>query len=118
MKYSELIRVLKTASTAKEIEALIPSLLNNGVRLSKKEQERLLYYVRYHDDTVAIKYKSVERHANMVGIEEFKMLMLLQIADAKAHIMYPFIEKRIEICSALYGETSDYFYNRIKRDKH
>ena len=54
----------------------------------------------------------------MVGIEEFKMLMLLQIADAKAHIMYPFIEKRIEICSALYGETSDYFYNRIKRDKH
>lgn len=35
---------------------------------------------------------------NLASYEEFKHLMLLQIADAKAHIQIPIIAERVEIC--------------------
>jgi len=39
-----------------------------------------------------------------VSFEEFQKLMLLEVADAKAHVMLPIIEERVEICSQWAGE--------------
>ena len=49
----------------------------------------------------------------MVGFEEFQKLMLLQVADAKAHVQIPIVENRIMICSALAGEEGKELYRRI-----
>ena len=35
----------------------------------------------------------------MVDVETFKKLMELQIADAKAHVILPAVQERINICS-------------------
>ena len=35
----------------------------------------------------------------MVDVDTFKNLMELQIADAKAHVIFPIVQKRIDICS-------------------
>lgn len=37
----------------------------------------------------------------IASFEEFQKLMLLQVADAKAHIILPIIQERIDICSDL-----------------
>ena len=39
--------------------------------------------------------------------------MLLQVADAKAHILIPIIEQRIEICSHLAGEYGKELYQKL-----
>lgn len=39
-----------------------------------------------------MKFKNIE-------VETFKNLMELQIADAKAHVMFTIIQERIDICS-------------------
>jgi hypothetical protein len=40
----------------------------------------------------------------MASLAEFQNLMLLQVADAKAHIMLPVIEERIHICQTWAGD--------------
>ena len=35
----------------------------------------------------------------MVDVETFKKLMELQVADAKAHVISPIVQQRIDICS-------------------
>lgn len=39
----------------------------------------------------------------IASFEEFQKLMLLQVADAKAHIILPIIQERIDICCDLAG---------------
>lgn len=39
--------------------------------------------------------------------------MHLQIADAKAHVLIPIVEKRIEICEQLAGQYGMGQYQRI-----
>lgn len=78
---------------------VIPSLTEKDIRLSSDEYRRLLYYVEYHDDRVSLRPKHLRRHLQMVSLEEFKKLMLLQVADARAHILLPAIKERIRICS-------------------
>ena len=39
----------------------------------------------------------------IASFEEFQKLMLLQVADAKAHIILPIIQERIDVCSDLAG---------------
>ena len=56
-------------------------------------------YVRYHDDRISLREKHLKRHLKMVDVETFKNLMELQIADAKAHVIFPIVQKRIDICS-------------------
>ena len=51
-----------------------------------------------------------EAYSAYLDTEEFKNLMLLQVADAKAHIQLPIIADRVEICSALAGEEGEVFY--------
>ena len=95
-------------------DEVIPYLLEMGEQLLFSDIKRLIYYVEYHDDRVSVKLKHVRRHINMVEFEDFQKLMLLQVADAKAHIMLPIIEERISICTALAGEEGTQLLELIR----
>ena len=71
--------------------------------INATDAKRLLYYVEYHDDRVSRKLKHVNRHMKIASFEEFQKLMLLQVADAQAHIILPIIQERIDVCSDLAG---------------
>ena len=79
-----------------------------------EDLERLLYYVRYHDDRVSLKLKHTRRHLKIVSFGEFRNLMLLEVADAKAHILEPAIQNRIDICQKLYDKVAFVNYMRIQ----
>ena len=53
----------------------------------------------------------------MASFEEFKHLMLLQTADAKAHVQVPIVAKRVEICNALATEKGEELYQRYLSDQ-
>lgn len=93
-------------------DIVIPQLDEKGYVISCMDVKRLLYYVAYHDDHVSIKLKHLNRHMKMASFEEFKHLMLLQIADAKAHVQIPIIAERVEICSALATEKGEELFQR------
>lgn len=95
--------------------AIIPELLSKGEILSDDEQRRLIYYVEYHDDRVSLRMKHLRRHLNMgVSLQAFQNLMRLQVADAKAHVLIPVVQQRIEICGKLAGEYGEELYRKIK----
>lgn len=99
-------------------DEIIPSLLSSGELLTEDEQRRLLYYVGYHDDHVSLKMKHLRRHLNLgASLTEFQNLMKLQVSDAKAHIIIPVIQQRIEICGQLSGEYAEYLYDEILAGK-
>ena len=97
---------------SKEIvdSVIIPNLDQKGYEISCMDVKRLLYYVEHHDDYVSKKLKHLNRHLKMVSFVEFKNLMLLQVADAKAHVQLPIIVERGEVCSALAGEEGEALY--------
>ncbi len=96
-------------------DAIIPELLSKGECLRDDEQRRLIYYVEYHDDRVSLRMKHLRRHLNMgVSLQEFQNLMRLQVADAKAHVLIPVVQQRIEICGKLAGEYGEELYRKIK----
>lgn len=96
-------------------DAIIPELLSKGESLRDDEQRRLIYYVKYHDDRVSLRMKHLRRHLNMgVSLQEFQNLMRLQVADAKAHVLIPVVQQRIEICGKLAGEYGEELYRKIK----
>lgn len=102
---------------SKEIvkDAIIPKLLSKGESLRDDDQRRLIYYVEYHDDRVSLRMKHLRRHLNMgVSLQEFQNLMRLQVADAKAHVLIPVVQQRIEICGKLAGEYGEELYRKIK----
>lgn len=94
-------------------DIVIPELDRQGFLLSPEDKKRLLYYVAYHDDRVSLRLGHVRRHLKMASFEEFQKLMLLQVADAKAHVQIPVVEMRCRICEALAGEEGVEFYKRI-----
>lgn len=95
--------------------AIISELLSKGESLRDDEQRRLIYYVEYHDDRVSLRMKHLRRHLNMgVSLQEFQNLMRLQVADAKAHVLIPVVQQRIEICGKLAGEYGEELYRKIK----
>ncbi len=97
---------------------VIPEILKNN-RLTEDEQNRLVYYVKFHDDRVSLRMKHLRKHLNMgATLQEFKNLMQLQIADAKAHIIIPVIQERIDICTQLSGEYANTLYNEIMKEKN
>ena len=49
----------------------------------------------------------------LATFEEFRKLMLLQVADAKAHVQLPIIAERVQICSALAGAEGQALYNKF-----
>lgn len=88
-------------------DRVIPYILDKGEHLYFEDIKRLLYYVRYHDDSVSLRIKHLKRHLAMVDIDSFKKLMMLEVADAKAHVVDPRIQKRIDICSAWINGHAD-----------
>lgn len=104
---------------SKEIvrDEIIPQLDQKGEILPFLEIKRLFYYIEYHDDQVALKLKTLNRHMKRASFEEFSNLMQLQIADAKAHVQLPMIKKRIEICSAWLGKEGNELYKAYLKTK-
>lgn len=80
---------------------VLPYMEQKGICLSEDEKNRLLYYVEHHDDYVSSERKCMEKHLKSVTLREFRNLLFLEIADAKAHVMIPVVEKRIQICEQL-----------------
>ena len=97
-------------------DAIIPGLIAQGITLTDNQQRRLIYYVENHDDRVSLKKKHLQRHLQIASFEEFQNLMLLQVADAKAHVLLPIIQKRIEICNALSGSTGKDIYHTLQEE--
>lgn len=99
-------------------DEIIPEFLVKGIALSDDEQRRLIYYVEYHDDRMSLRMKHMRQHLNMgVSLQEFQNLMRLQVADAKAHVMIPIVQQRIEICEQLAGEYGIELYKDIVAGK-
>ena len=97
---------------------IIPELDQKGYKIPCLDVKRLLYYVEYHDDHVSKKLKHIDRHMKLATFEEFKNLMLLQVADAKAHVQLPIIAERVNICSALAGDEGEDFYKKYLEEKN
>ena len=72
-------------------DVVVPELDRQGYVIPCFDVQELLYYVKYHDDHVSVKLKHVRRHTKMASFAMFQNLMLLQLADAKAHIQIPVI---------------------------
>lgn len=99
-------------------DGIIPGIIARGEKLTEDEQRRLLYYVEYHDDRVSLRMKHLRRHLNLgASVAEFQNLMKLQVADAKAHVMIPIVQQRIEICEKLSGEYAEELYKDILAGK-
>jgi len=99
-------------------DEIIPGLTSRGEMLTEDEKRRLLYYVEYHDDRVSLRMKHLRRHLKLgASVTEFQTLMKLQVADAKAHVMIPIVQQRIEICEKLSGKYAEELYRDILAGK-
>ncbi len=97
---------------------IIPELNSNGEFLSDDEIRRLLYYVEYHDERVELDKSFIRKHlAIPVSLQEFQYLMLLEVADARAHVLLPIIQRRIRICQQLAGHYSEILYRELVSEK-
>ena len=96
------------AKSAEIAEArIIPQLNKNADEdadayvLSADDARRLIYYVKHHDDEPASGEKFMQRQLNEASPEEVRNLLMLQIADAEAHVQLPAIVERIKSCRIL-----------------
>ena len=99
------------------VRDIVWSLGSERVDFTKEDIERLLYYVKYHDDRVSLREKHLKRHLTMVDVETFKKLMELQIADARAHVLFPIIQQRIDICSEWKNGRADEIKAKLDKEK-
>ena len=103
----------------KEIDKnkVLPELLKSA-DISENDRERLLYYVEHHDDVVVPTVHNIRKQYRRVPLETFKKLLLLEIADSKAHVMKPLIVERLENCTALYDGLAEQIYKKIENEKN
>ena len=95
-------------------DQIIPGLIAKGEKMTDDEQRRFLYYIEYHDDRVSLRMKHLCRHLKLgASVSEFQTLMKLQVADAKAHVLIPIVQQRIEVCEKLSGEYAEELYREI-----
>ncbi len=94
-------------------ERVLPTLPGMGVFLTKEEENRLLYYVKYHDESMELSAECVNKYLQEESVEVFKKLMMLHVADARAHILVPMMAKRVEVCSKLSGVYADELAKQI-----
>ncbi len=94
-------------------DIVVPELDRQGYARPCSDVKKLLYYVEYHDDHVSLRLKHVRRHIKMADFETFQKLLLLQTADAEAHIQLPIVAERADICKRLAGEEGRQLYQRI-----
>ena len=98
-------------------DRILPYMLNNGALFSEAEQNRLLYYVLHHDDHMSLRIKHLKEHLKLVDFETFQKLMLLEVADARAHVLLPAIVSRIDICSQWSGQYGVQKYHELLEEK-
>lgn len=96
-------------------EVVVPHLDKLGVELPFEDIKRLLYYVEYHDDHMSRRMKSLRRHMELTDMVTFKKLMQLQIADAKAHVIFPLVQERIDVCSLWLTEYAEEILEKMLR---
>lgn len=97
-------------------DEVIPILQNQDVGLSEEAVRELLYYVEYHDDRVSLRRKHLRRHLAMVSLQQFQHLMMLEVADAKAHIQLPVIAERVRVCEKLAGGYAVELLHEIEQE--
>ena len=97
---------------------IVPILNKDREHISKEEQRRLFYYVKYHDDHVSLRLKHLKRHLKIASLIEFQNLMKLEAADAKAHVQIPIIKQRVEICEKSSGQYANELYERFMKEKN
>lgn len=73
---------------------IIPELKKAMIELSDDQQDRLLFYIRHHDDDFRSLNFCLKPYRKLPKWQ-LRNWCLLEIADAKAHSLYPKIEKRI-----------------------
>ena len=56
-------------------------------------------------------------HCIYIDVDTFKKLMALEVADAKAHVIFPLIQQRIDICSAWMNGLADDKIKEIEIDE-
>ena len=88
-------------------QEVIPTLQKKDIVLTDEEKQRLLYYVRYHDDWIRLSGSHLQKHLERVPLPVFRRLLHLQIADAEAHVQLPFIEAHIRTCKIYLAITGD-----------
>ncbi len=98
-------------------DSILPYMLEHGASLTEEEQERLLYYVLHHDDHMSLRIKHLKEHLKLVDFETFQKLMLLEVADARAHVLLPVIVSRIDICSQWAGAYGREKYHELLQEK-
>jgi len=97
-------------------DEIIPKVCAKGTVLLDKDLKRLLYYIEYHDDHVSLDLKQLKKHFQIASLQEFQKLMLLQVADATAHVQIPVVAKRKRICEILAGNYSLEMYKKIQTE--
>jgi len=92
--------------TAREI---LPALEAGGEAPDKESEERLLYYIRYHNDLPGLMKKYIRKHLKLGTFQQFLNLMNLQIADAHAQMYYTASKERAALCEMILkkAETDD-----------
>ena len=124
MTFDELLRLLKTSLSVEEIDCkrediaeLIPQV--RYMFDFDQEHEAHQYDLWMHSlHTVVNLQKGINDNLlYLASFAEFQKLMQLQVADAKAHVLLPRIEKKIEICGKLAGEYGVELYKRILMDE-
>lgn len=98
-------------------DSILPYMLNNGASFTEEEQNRLLYYVLHHDDHMSLRIKHLKEHLKSADFETFQKLMLLEVADARAHVLLPVIVARIDICSQWAGQYGIEKYHELLQEK-
>lgn len=88
-------------------DVILPGLKEKGIVFCQEDVDRLLYYIRYHDDIIELDIKDLKRHLELTDLNTFKKLMLLKVADAKAHLICPPVQRRIDICSKWATDYAD-----------
>ena len=96
-------------------DQILPEMKSSGNTLLPDEERRLLYYVAYHDEPASLTPEHLQRHLDIpVTVGEYQNLMRLQVADARAHKLLPFIEERLRVCEPLSGGYAEMLYEKIR----
>ena len=66
---------------------------------------------------ISVREARVRRYMEGVSFEEFQNLMLLQMADARAHVLHPMVVERIAICSMMAGKEGERIYRSCSEEK-
>lgn len=80
---------------------VLPNLRSKDVYLSDEQEARLLRYIEFHDSVVGAGEEPALAEMRLHRPNEYRHLLHLQIADAKAHAMCPAVERRIQSCTTL-----------------